>query len=1128
MKIVALRLAAAPLLLIGATALAADPPAADDAQFFSRQVLPILKSRCYECHSHDAGKIQGGLTVDSRDGLVQGGDSGPAVVSKHLDQSLLITAVRYDDASLQMPPDDKLPDNEIAVLESWVRRGAYDPRATAAGVGRSDEIWAKASAHWAFQPITRPRVPEVENSTWARTPIDAFVLAKLEAKELRPSPAADKRTWIRRATYDLIGLPPTSAEVEAFLDDNSPEAHAQVIDRLLASPHYGERWGRFWLDIARYADTTGENTLGGRVENRLVYAYTYRDYVIRAFNDDKPFDRFILEQLAADQLKLAGDQEPLAALGFITVGKRFSNNKDDLIDDRIDVVSRGLLGLTVACARCHDHKFDPIPTEDYYSWHGIFANSTEPKEGPVVEAVEPSAQEADFQVKVAEAQHAADEFEDTQWNVVLSTAWQKLDQYLITIHEFSRGSKGLSLSSVFRQRSMSPNIGRAWSNYMQRVATRQHSPVFAPWVAFSKLTDEQFASEAKPLATRFAANKDKRKPIHPLVAKLFAGEPPASIKDVAERYGRLFARIDDSYQQQRTRLLQQAGAWQPVEVKLADPVQAALCRFLYGPAAIMPRERLVFQAEAGLRKAAELGRLVAKVNDIKLSHPGSPGRAMVLEDVPDPKNSRVFIRGDRNKVGPEVPRQFLKILSGSDRQPFQHGSGRLELAEAIANPNNPLTARVIVNRVWQHHFGQGLVTTPSDFGLRGEPPTHPALLDYLARSFIDEGWSLKKLHRLIMLSAVYGQSSDSNPKYAVVDPGNTLLWRMNRTRLDFEALRDTILAVTGSLDPTVGGRSVDILSTATRRTIYAHVDRLNLAGVFTTFDFAQPEMSTPQRFETTVPTQALFLMNSPLVIEQARKLAASSDLTSLADDPQRVHWLYRRFFQREPTSQDLEDALAFVRAQAERRVEAPPVATWKYGSGSYSSNKKLVVFNEAKRFAHDEWLMPGRDHQNNFIQAELADTGGLTGGKRGSGVIRRWVAPVAGTIRVEGTLALGKGKHPGGVLAQVVLSRFGESPQVLGRFDSDGRKMPTRIREIEVQPGDFVDFIVVPTSERQESFDWAPVIDLEQSGPRAAGRHQWNAQADFDGPQPPPPIGLSPWEKYIQALLLTNELAFVN
>ena len=539
-----------------------------------------------------------------------------------------------------------------------------------------------------------------------------------------------------------------------------------------------------------------------------------------------------------------------------------------------------------------------------------------------------------------------------------------------------------------------------------------------------------------------------------------------------------------------------------------------------GPMAIAPRERLAFQTEAGLRKAAEWGRLVAKVNDIKLSHPGSPGRAMVLEDLPQPHNSKVYVRGDRNKAGAEVPRQFLKILAGSNRKPFQHGSGRLELAQAIASPDNPLTARVMANRIWQHHFGQGLVGTPSDFGLRGEPPTHPALLDYLARYFIDEGWSIKKLHRLIMLSAVYQQASDDNPKYAELDPTNSLLWRMNRTRLDFEALRDTILAVTGSLDPTVGGRSIDVLSTATRRTIYAHVDRLNLAGVFTTFDFAQPEMSTPQRFETTVPTQALFLMNNPLVIEQARKLAASPDLTGLGDDAQRVRWLYRRLFQRDPTPQDVKDALEFVQLHLDWKSEAAPGLAWKYGSGSYSPRKQTVVFNPAKRFAHDEWLMPLRDAQNKSIQAELIDTGGLTGATRGAGVIRRWTAPLTGMISIQGTLIRKASKRAGSVQSLIVLTGSEGRPRVLGRFDSDGKKTPTPIRRLEVQVGDIVDFIVISTSEKQEPFRWAPVIDLDATATstQLEGRHQWNAQADFDGPQPPAPKGLSPWEKYVQVL----------
>ena len=425
--------------------------------------------------------------------------------------------------------------------------------------------------------------------------MDAFVLSKLEAKEMHPSAPADKRTLIRRATFDLIGLPPTSEEVAAFLEDASPRAYAKVVDRLLASPHYGERWGRYWLDIARYADTTGENSLGGRIENRLVYAYTYRDYVIQAFNDDKPFDRFILEQLAADQLPLGKDPSALAALGFITVGKRFTNNQDDLIDDRIDVVSRGLLGLTVACGRCHDHKFDPIPTEDYYSWHGIFASCTEPREGPIVEPVEQNAEYQDFLSKVGEAQRVADEFEDTQWNRVLSEAWHELDKYLLAIHDAARGTGGVSQSNFFRQRELSPNIARAWSNYLARTASKRHHPIFAPWLAFAALKERDFAVEAPKLAARFAANKDRKNPIHPLVSKLFVGESPKSLRDVAERYGRLFAQADDQYQQQRKQLLESAGVWQTVDVKLSDPLMQAICRQLYGPDAIAPRSAWRFK-----------------------------------------------------------------------------------------------------------------------------------------------------------------------------------------------------------------------------------------------------------------------------------------------------------------------------------------------------------------------------------------------------------------------------------------------------------------------------------------------------------------------------------------------------
>ncbi|HND51608.1 MAG TPA: PSD1 and planctomycete cytochrome C domain-containing protein, partial [Pirellulaceae bacterium] len=1125
----------------------------EDVAFFNDKVLPILKQRCYECHSHEpARKISGGLVVDSRDALLKGGDSGAAVVPGNPDKSLLVRAVRFDDEDLQMPPDEKMPDAEIAVLVDWVKRGAPDPRTTPAGVGHAEEIWQKARAHWAFQPIKKPEPPKTKLQNWVRTPIDAFILARLEQEKLRPSPPADKTTLLRRITFDLTGLPPTPAEAQAFFSDSSPQAYEKLIDRLLESPHYGERWARYWLDVARYADTTGE-TANQRRETRYLYAYTYRDYVIRSFNEDKPFNQFVLEQLAADRLVADAAAAPtselmnepvrdtrLAALGFLTIGKRF-NNPDDVIDDRIDVVSRGLLGLTVSCARCHNHKFDPIPTEDYYSWHGVFASTEEPEQGPLIEAIDDDEQHRDYLKQLAPAERAVAEFEDREWNRVLSEAWQEFGKYLLAMHEF-RTTKGSNAGTFYRLRELSAGIAGRWTAYL-RLAARRHDPVFAPWLALAELPADQFAERAKPLVEKFAANADSKKPIHPLVAKLFEGEPPQKLADVAERYGKLFAQIDSEYQEQLKQALKaekketpsdssDAATSKLVNVKFDDADREALRRLLWGSDAPAGAHNLTFRAEIGLRKAGELGRLQGKANDIKLNHPGSPARAMAVVDASKPKNSKVYIRGDRAKQGDEVPRRFLEIIAGEARKPFRDGSGRLELAQAIVAPDNPLTARVIVNRVWQNHFGQGLVVTPSDFGLRGEPPTHPELLDYLARTFIDDGWSLKKLHKRILLSAVYQQSSDDQTADAAadasgavgaggtsggsdasqrsaaieaakkVDPTNSLLWRMNRRRLDLEAMRDTLLSVSGTLDPHVGGRSVDIQTDTSRRTIYSLVDRLNLPGLFTTFDFALPDMSSPQRNETTVPTQALFLMNSPLVIEKAKRLAARDELTKLTNDDDKVRWLYELLYQRVPNESDLEDARAFLEQQQKFTPERAPAPVWKYGLGIIAKSGR-VQYTEARRFTGEAWIAQFKAQNDRLIPVSVTDDGGETGAAETVGAVRRWISPLDGAIEISSRLsAIDKrgaskaddakkddakkvdakkddAKSDGdevAVVGRVLLTRGGRAPQQLGEWRAKTDGVDVKLEKVDVQSGDFIDFIATPGSRGATRFHWAPEI----------------------------------------------------
>jgi hypothetical protein len=706
-------------------------------EFFEKHVRPVLVSKCQSCHGPK--RQQGGLRLDSRAALLKGSDNGAVLVPGEPDKSLLIRAIRYND-DVQMPPKGKLPAEAIAHLTEWVKMGAPWPDGEIKTDASSRSIDDVRRTHWSFRPVHKPVVPGVKNADWLKTPIDAFVLARLEVKGLAPSPAADRRTLIRRVTLDLHGLPPTPEEVAHFEADRAPDAFAKVVDRLLASPRYGERWGRHWLDVARYADSKGYVF---QEERRYPFAYTYRDYVIRSFNEDLPYDQFVVQQLAADQLPLGEDKRPLAALGFLTLGRRFLNNPHDIIDDRIDVTLRGLQALTAGCARCHDHKFDPIPQKDYYSLYGVFASSVEPKELPPIGRPDPTPELAAFE--------------------------QELNK--------------------------------------------------------RKMAVEKYRTEHK---------------------------------DELAKGNRKF--------------------------------------------------------RDGLRA------LQKKVDQWQATAPAAPPRAMVLQDKPAPVTPHVFLRGNPRNPGPEVPRQYLEVVAGEKRQPFRQGSGRLELAHAIVDRDNPLTARVMVNRIWLHHFGAGLVRTPSDFGLRGEPPTHPELLDWLAATFMEGGWSIKKLHRLILLSSTYRQASGDDPRLLLIDPDNRLLARANRRRHDFEAMRDSLLTVAGRLDAKMGGRPVELTMApfSGRRSVYGFIDRQNLPGLFRTFDFASPDASSPQRFTTTVPQQALFLMNSPFVVEQAQHFIRRADVAGQTKDETKIERMYRLAYDRTAEADEIALGLRFL-AEARKK-----------------------------------------------------------------------------------------------------------------------------------------------------------------------------------------------------------------
>ncbi|HEV7280245.1 MAG TPA: PSD1 and planctomycete cytochrome C domain-containing protein [Pirellulaceae bacterium] len=697
---------------------AGDAPAlsAEDEAFFESKIRPLLVSKCYECHSADAGAAEADLFVDNRVGMRRGGVSGPAVTPGHLDRSLLIRAVRYEDAAMQMPPDGKLSAAEIADLERWIKLGAPDPRSGAPpSIVRNRIDFEKARESWSLRPISDPPVPAVADEDWAWTDVDRFVLAQLEQRGLRPVGLADKRTMIRRATFDLTGLPPMPEEIAEFLADDSPQAFERVVDRLLASPRYGERWGRRWLDLVRYADTAGDNS-----DFPVPQAYLYRNYVIDAFNDDKPYDRFLVEQIAGDLLPADNDEqrnEQIVATGYLAISRRFGsllkNYPQHLtIEDTIDNLSRTTLGLTLSCARCHDHKFDPLSQADYYAIYGIFDSTRYPFPG-----IELSQKQMDF------------------------------------VPLFEDGKPGKSVAYAMQD----------------------------------------------------AAGHD------------------ASIQ----------------------------------------------------------------------------------------------------------------LRGEPERLGEVVPRRFLEVLGGEELpEDERSSSGRLFLAERLVDPANPLTARVIANRIWQGHFGAGLVDTPSDFGVRGVPPTHPELLDHLAASMVADGWSIKRMHKRLMLSRVYSLASDHVPESFAVDAENDYLWRYSRTRMDAETLRDSLLFLSGGLDLTPANEPHPFPPAdqwkytqhhpfrdqydSNRRSVYLMTSRLNALPFFTTFDGPDRNATTPTRDSSTTSVQALWLLNDAFPQEQAGKFAER--VVATAENPSdRIRFAFEAATGREPSKEDVAATESFL-VQAEKEL----------------------------------------------------------------------------------------------------------------------------------------------------------------------------------------------------------------
>jgi hypothetical protein len=962
LAILTLLASGAPAIFAAATA----EPTKEQAAFFENKIRPILSENCYKCHSLEKGKSKGGLTLDTRDGVLKGGEDGPAIKGGEPTDSPLIKAVRYQDKDLQMPPSKdgggKLSDADIAALTEWVKMGAPDPRKNAPAVGKMTGLTEKARQHWAYQPVKNPVPPAVKDSAWCRTPVDAFIMAKLEEKGMKPAPDTPKENLLRRATYDLTGLPPTPQEIQAFLADTTPGAFGKVVDRLMATPAYGERWGRFWLDSARYSDTIGgDKNAGRRTDYRYAYAWTYRDYVVRAFNEDKPYNQFILEQLAADQLpEIKPNDQRLAALGFLTVGERFLN-PNDVINDRIDTVSKGFLGLTVACARCHDHKFDPIPTSDYYALHGIFASTIEPSDKPII--AERATDDGEFQKQLTALENKDREI---YYRVIgrETAKFRSAPTAYLVAGDIRKGKKQTASEEDLKRRNQLIAQYKLDLDVLQQVGRGGRlsaNSIFAPFRMFEELNAAEFAAKAPEVLAKIAAGDtgdiamgggrkgggfgkgglgyggrafivEPGQPtgLNPLVVAAFKDAHPQSMRDVDDIYTKLFA----SCESQAQAYLKSCSETKSLPVQGFDP---ALVQMLEFP----------FQIEAGgalttdhLRQLVNgwpqkinygSGFVFSQINELLLTNPAAPARAMVVADAPNPHDSPVFIRGQQETRGDIVPRHFLEVLSDGNPKPFTHGSGRLELAKCIANPSNPLTARVLVNRVWMHHFGEGFVPTLDDLGTQSEPPSHPELLDYLSTYFMENGWSIKKLHRLIMLSRVYQESSATNPAYERLDSRNRLLWRANIRRLDFEAVRDSLLVFSGNLDRTVGGQPVNLTEEpySYRRSVYGYIDRGNLPELMQAFDFSDPDMPNSRRATTIVPQQALFLMNSPMSVDVARRIVARPEVTAAQDDLGKIFALYHVIFQRNPKPMEIQLALQFVGTEAKDQPQAAPIAAAK-------------------------------------------------------------------------------------------------------------------------------------------------------------------------------------------------------
>ncbi len=870
---------------------------AEQSVFFETKVRPLLSENCFSCHGGDPKKEpKAGLDMTSLKGLLLGGDSGPSLVPGDLDKSLIIEAVRYRNEDMSMPPKKPLAAEKVKILEEWVESGAPWPGFNGEfAIGKEGSVepydWDKfRREHWSFQPVVKPTAPSVQDGQWARVELDRFIQAKLETEGLKPNPQAEKRILLRRAYLDLLGLVPKPEEVKKFMEDESPDAFANLVDRLLDSEHYGERWARHWLDVARYSDG-----LGGFGDGQdLPGAWRYRDWVVKALNEDMPFDEFSRRQIAGDCLE-DQSKDPVAT-GFFAIGPTYKGDggdaeatnaaKAETLSDRVDTFSRAFLGLTAACARCHDHKFDPISIKDYYSLAGIFNNSRINLNHPLGTKEEIDAHnQGNALVKKKQDELNA-------WSAeVREEGMRKLmrqsGEHLLAIHRYHRQRKeegGIADRNKYAtQNGIEPKRLDQWERVLKDDRNKGKFPLLKIWFEKSPLDENTKATEMELFES-----------IQVFGNRIIAILDGLEAKDLKWRQdmkvqGRKLARPKANKD----------------DLTLLNHLRGGPCK-IGNPDELGDEFK---QKHKAMRDAVSVARKEV---------PPKPPSAHVLNEGGS-SDMHVALRGDLAKKGEVVPRRFLRVLAGDDSPVYKQGSGRKELAAAVTDSSNPLTARVIVNRIWQWHFGQAIVGTPSNFGILGEKPSHPKLLDWLASTFVEEGWSLKKLHRKILLSATWQMSSAYDESKFAMDGDNRLLWRMNPRKLDAENWRDSLLVASGELDSTVGGAPTTNILGSPRRTLYSKIsrsgDRFDSDAFLRLFGFPAPQSTSAKRAVSTVPQQYLFMMNSSFMQKRAQALALS--IQQEKDPGDRIRLLYQRLYSREPVPEEAEAGLSFVSSTAD-------------------------------------------------------------------------------------------------------------------------------------------------------------------------------------------------------------------